>query len=339
MDYLLLIAIIVSLVSTLIFLPRWIKKTRDIDLTWKDMNKFGYPKTVSASGGIIVVFSFAISVLIYIGLKTFIYNPSPYQVEIFAILAVILFYALIGLTDDLLGWKHGGLSIKSRIFLAILASVPLAVINAGNSSVSIPFFGSINLGIYFPLVIVPLAVAFVSTTYNFLAGFNGLEAGLGIMLLSFASFVAYITGSPWLSIIGLCMIVSLLVFLLFNWSPAKVFPGDVLTYAIGALFISMAILGNFERIAIIVFIPYLIEMFLKIIRGHGNKYSFGKPNKDGTLEAPYKKTYGLTHFSIKFLKKINSPATEKRVVFLIYIIQLILILVAVIYLMLLGGLL
>tara|TARA_Y100000310_G_scaffold341930_1_gene442953 strand:+ start:37266 stop:38285 length:1020 start_codon:yes stop_codon:yes gene_type:complete len=338
MDYLLLIAILVSLVSTLLFLPRWISKTRKIDLTWRDMNKFGHPKNVSASGGIIVVFAFAISTLIYLGLKTFIYAPSIHQTKILAVLAVVLFYALIGLTDDLLGWKHGGLTKRSRILLAILASIPLAVINAGNSTVSLPFFGGINLGIYFPLIVVPLAVAFVATTYNFLAGFNGLEAGLGIMILSFASFVAYVTGSPWLAVIGLCMVASLIVFLFFNWFPAKVFSGDVMTYAIGALFISMAILGNFERIAIIVFIPFAIEAILKVLRGKGRKHSFGKPDKDNHLEMPYKKIYGLTHFSIWFLKKIKRNATEVRVVFLIYIMQLVFILLAIIYLMLRGGL-
>jgi UDP-N-acetylglucosamine--dolichyl-phosphate N-acetylglucosaminephosphotransferase len=337
MDYILLIAILVSFLSSLIFLPRWISKTKKIDLTWKDMNKYGHPKNVSASGGIITVFSFAISVLLYLGLKTFIYRPSVHQVEIFALLAVVLFLALIGLTDDLLGWKHGGLSVYSRLFLAVLASIPLAVINAGNSIISLPFFGGIDLGIYFPLIIVPLAVAFVTTTYNFLAGFNGLEAGLGILILSFASFVSYITGSPWLAVIGLCMVAPLVVFLFFNWSPAKIFPGDVLTYAIGALFISMAILGNFERIAIIVFIPFLFEVILKL-RGKLKKHSFGKPSEDGTIEMPHKKIYGLTHFAIWFLKKIKGRATEKKVVFLIYIIQLIFILIGVIYLMLQGGL-
>ncbi len=100
----------------------------------------------------------------------------------------------------------------------------------------------------------------------------------------------------------------------------------------------MAILGNFERIAIIVFIPFLIEVILKILRGRRKKHSFGKPNEDNTLEMPYKKVYGLTHFAIWFLKKVKGRATEKRVVFLIYIIQLIFILIAAVYLMLQGGL-
>jgi UDP-N-acetylglucosamine--dolichyl-phosphate N-acetylglucosaminephosphotransferase len=337
MDYVLLAAILISFLSSLVFLPKWIKKTKDINLTWADMNKYGHPKTVSASGGIVVVFSFAIAVLSYLGLKTFIYSPSAYQVEVFAILAVVLFFALVGLTDDLLGWKHGGLSVYSRIFLAILASIPLAVINVGNPSVSIPFFGAINFGIWFPLLIVPLSVAFVATTYNFLAGFNGLEAGLGIMLISFSSFVAYITGSPWLAIIGLCMIATLMVFLFFNWCPAKVFPGDVLTYSIGALFVSMAILGNFEKVAIIAFTPYLIEAILKIGRGKRKKQSFGRPDKNNNLSMPHKKIYGLTHFSIWILKKMRGSATEEKVTVMIYIIQLVFILIAILYLMIGGG--
>ena len=337
MDYLLLTAIFVGFFSCLAFLPKWIQKTQDINLTWTDMNKYGHPKNVSASGGIIVVFAFMIAVLVYLGVKTFVYEPSIHQVEIFAILAVILFYALIGLTDDLLGWKHGGLSIYSRLVLAILASIPLVVINAGTSAVAIPFLGTVNFGIYFPLLIVPLSVAFVATTFNFLAGFNGLEAGQGILLLSFASFVAYINSAPYLSIVGLSMVAALLPFLIFNWCPAKVFPGDVLTYSIGALFVTMAILGNFERVAIIVFIPYVLEVILKL-RGKLKKHSFGKPDKDNVLSLPYKKIYGLTHLSIWVLNKINSKPTEKKAVSLIFILQLIFILIALIYIMVNGGL-
>jgi len=324
MEYLLLIAILVSFSATLVALPAWIKKCNNIGMLWEDMNKYGHPKNVASSGGLIVVMAFVLSVLTYVALKTFVFSGTNNALEIFSLLGVILILGIIGLADDLLGWKNHGLPARIRFFLALLASIPLVVINAGVHTMSIPLLGNVDFGILYPLVLIPLGIAGAGTTYNFLAGFNGLEAGQGILILSFLSFVAYSTGSPWLAIIGLCMVASLVVFYLFNRVPARVFPGDIMTYAIGALIAGMAILGNFEKIAFIVFIPYVFEVILKA-RGGLKKQSFGIPTKKGYLKMPFKKIYGLEHLAIKILGR---GATEKKVTYLIHLIQIVFILIA-----------
>ena len=332
MRLILLASVLISFALAVLSLPRWIRKCKRSDLLWEDMNKFEKTRNIAASGGIVVVMSFILGVLCYIALRTFIFNAiadGGINLLLFALINVILILSVVGLIDDLLGWKHGGLSARLRIFLAIFASVPLVVINAGTSLINIPFFGVINLGILYPLIIIPIGIAGATTTYNFLAGFNGLEAGQGIIILSFLSLIAYITGNPWLTIVGLCMVAPLLIFYYYNKYPAKIFPGDVLTYAIGALIAGMAILGNFERIAIFIFIPYIIETFLKI-RGKLKKQSFGIPQEDGSLEMPYEKIYGLTHLSIFILKKFKKKVYEKDVVYLIFAFQIIICLLSVI---------
>jgi UDP-N-acetylglucosamine--dolichyl-phosphate N-acetylglucosaminephosphotransferase len=91
----------------------------------------------------------------------------------------------------------------------------------------------------------------------------------------------------------------------------------------------MAILGNFERIALFVFIPYIIEFGLKS-RGKLVKHSFGKPNRDGSLDEPFKKIYGLEHLAIRILKRVkpNKKAYEREVVWLIHGFQILIILLA-----------
>jgi len=296
-------------------LPKWIKKCSQVGLLWEDMNKFNKPKNVASSGGIVVVMAFVLGILVYIAIRRFVFQDiDGVTIETFALLSVILILAIVGLTDDLLGWKHEGLSAKFRIFLAVLASIPLMVINAGDPVMSIPFLGITNLGMIYVFILIPIGITGATTTYNMLAGFNGLESGLGIIILSFLSFVAYVTGSPWLALIGLCMVASLIVFYFYNKFPAKVFPGDILTYSVGALIASMAILGNFEKIAVFVFIPYVIETFLKI-RGNLKKQSFGIPQKDGSLKPPYSRIYGMTHLSIYILSKFKKKVYEKDVVY------------------------
>ena len=326
MEYLLLISVAVSFLLTVLFLPKWIKVCRKIGLVWEDMNKFGHPKNVAASGGVVVIMAFVLGVLTYVALKTFVFEGTVNALNIFALLSVILILGIVGLTDDLLGWKNNGLSMRLRLLLAVAASVPLVVINAGTHTMSLPFFGHVSFGILYPLFLIPLAVVGVSTTYNFLAGFNGLEAGQGILVVGFLSFVAYVSGSAWLAVVGFCMVGALVGFYIFNKVPAKVFPGDTVTYAIGALIAGMAILGNFEKIAFVVFIPYILEVILKS-RGGLEKHSFGVPDKKGMLKEPYDKIYGLEHLAIRILNKLGG-ATERKVTYLIHAFQILFILIA-----------
>lgn len=320
--------VLVSFLLAAAVLPKWIKKCRITGLLWEDMNKHKHPKNVGASGGIVVIMAFVISILSYIAIRTFIIQDTgEIIIKIFSMLSIILILAIVGLTDDLLGWKHGGLSRRFRLFLAIFASIPLVIINAGDQIVSLPLLGAINFGILYSLIIVPLGVVGATTVYNFLAGFNGLESGQGIIILSYLSFVAYWTGNGWLSVVGLCMVASLIVFYFYNKVPAKVFPGDILTWSVGALVASMAILGNFEKVALFVFIPYMLELILKA-RGGLKKQSFGIPQSDGSLKMPYDKVYGLTHLSILILSKFKKKVYEQDVVYLIFSFQMLIILLS-----------
>jgi UDP-N-acetylglucosamine--dolichyl-phosphate N-acetylglucosaminephosphotransferase len=195
------------------------------------------------------------------------------------------------------------------------------IINAGESSII-----GVNIGILFPLVVIPIGILGATTSFNFLAGYNGLEARQGIILLSAMALATYLTGNAWLSVVAMCMVAALLAFLIFNKNPAKIFPGDVLTYSVGILIAAMAIIGNVEKIAIFFFIPYILEVILKS-RGKLEKHSFGKPNEDGSLDLAYDKIYGLEHLSILVLKKIkpSKKVYENDVVNLINIFQLLIV--------------
>ncbi|MEK6842140.1 MAG: glycosyl transferase family 4 [Nanoarchaeota archaeon] len=329
-EVLILIALVISFLLTFFTMPFWIKKMKRVGLVWEDMNKPNKPKNVGGSGGIVVVIAFVVGVLYYIAIRTFLLkNQNGVSLEIFALLSVVLILCIVGIIDDLLGWRNKGLSKRTRIILAFIASVPLVVINAGSSTMNFPFLGQIDLGIFYPLLVIPIGIVGATTTYNFLAGYNGLEAGQGILILSFLSFVAYITGSSWLAVVGLIMVSALIGFWFYNKNPAKVFPGDSLTWAIGALIAGMAILGNLEKIAMFIFIPYVLETVLKL-RGGLEKQSFAKPNKDGSLEMPYKKIYGLEHLAIYLLKKFkpSKKVYENDVVYLIHGFQILLIIIA-----------
>jgi len=329
MDPLLILALLFSFLLTLFFTPVWIKKAKQIGLVWEDMHKKNHSKTIAGSGGVNILFGFSLGVLLYIAIKTFYFKSTDNLIEVFALLISVFIVGFVGFTDDLLGWRKGGLSKKSRILLLIFASIPLMVINAGQSTML-----GVDFGILYPLFLIPLGIVAVSSTFNFIAGYNGLESGQGILILLGLAYVTWVTGNSWLSIVSLSMIASLLAFYLFNKYPAKVFPGDVLTYPVGALIAIIAILGNIEQIAALFFIPYIIEVILKT-RGRLKKESFAKLNENGSLDVPYDKFYGIEHIALYILKKIkpSKKVYEKEVVYLINAFQTIIIIMVILILL------
>lgn len=326
MELILIIPLLVGFFTTLFFIPFWIKKIKQIGLIWEDMHKLKHPKNVAGSGGLIVLVGFIFGVLSYIAIKTFILKTNITTIEIFALISTVLIAGFIGFIDDIFGWKQGGLSVKLRIFLVLCAAIPLMVINAGTSEMI-----GINFGLFYPIFFIPLGIVGASVTFNFIAGYNGLEASQGIIILSALSLVTWLTGNSWLALISLIMVACLFGFYLFNKYPASVFPGDVLTYAVGALIGIIAILGNIEKIAVFFFIPYIIETCLKV-RGKLKKESLAKVNHDGSLEMPYEKFYGIEHIAIFILKKIkkNKKVYEKEVVYLINLSQILIIILSLI---------
>jgi len=315
-----MLTIFASFFITFLIIPFWIRKAKEEGYIGKDMHKPD-KRIVAEGGGISVLAGASAGILLYIAIRTFLFNNgSETLVSIFAILSVIFLAAIVGVVDDLLGWKKG-LSKKIRLSFMLLAAVPLMAINAGVHTMA-----GVELGLLYPLVLIPIGVVGATTTFNFLAGYNGLEAGQGILILSALAVVTYITGSSWLTIVTLCMVAALAGFYIFNKYPARLFPGDTLTYPVGAMIAAVAIVGNIEKIAVFFFIPYILEVILKS-RGRLKKESFAKANEDGSLEMPYKKIYGLEHLAIKILKKIkpSKKVYEYEVVWAINAFQLVII--------------
>lgn len=326
MELILIISLLGGFFLTLFFTPFWIRKARQIGLLWEDMHKVDKTKKIAGSGGMGVFFGFSFGFLVYIALKTFYFHDTNRFIEMFALFSSIALISFVAFIDDLLGWQKGGLSKRSRLLFLIFASIPLIVINAGESRMM-----GIDLGLFFPLFFIPLGIVGATSTFNFIAGYNGIETTQGIIILSGLAIVTRAMGNNWLSFIALIMVACLLAFYTFNKVPAKIFPGDVLTYSVGALIAIIAIMGNIEKIAVFFFIPYIIETGLKT-RGKLKKQSFSKLNPDESLEVPYEKFYGLEHIAVYLLKKIkkNGKVYEKEVVYLINLFQILIVVIGLI---------
>lgn len=316
MELLLFSCFLASFLATFIIIPKWIIKTKRMGLLGRDMNKPDRHK-IPEAGGISVIVGTVVGILLYIFLNTFYFSTSFNLIEIFAVVTTILLAGFVGFIDDVLGWK-AGMRQSTKIISTIPIAIPLAVVNAGDSIMFLPFIGAVDFGFVFPLIIIPIGIIGATNGFNMLAGYNGLESGMGIIILSTMSIVAWISGSSWVSIISLCMIFALLAFFWYNKPPAKIFPGDSLTYAVGATIAAIAILGNMERLALILFIPYFFDMVMFVRFRFFEKVegveAFAKVEKDGSLSMPHEKIYDFMHLVLWLLKKVKKKTYEKDVV-------------------------
>ena len=179
----------------------------------------------------------------------------------------------------------------------------------------------------YSLLIVPIGIIGTSTAINMMGGYNGLESGISSIILVAIGIRALMLHEEWIAFMAFVSVATLLGFLIFNWYPAKVFPGDSLTYAIGTYIGALVILGKMVFFGLALFSLLYLEPILyyraKFIDKAGSVISQGIPRKDGTLDLAYRHVYDSCHIAIVLQKKLRGYATERGVVITLYSIQLI----------------
>ncbi len=252
----------------------------------KDENKVSNPE-VAEMGGFGTVAGFTAGMLLAIFLDTFLLLPFNL---VFLLAAVITAHsiAFIGIIDDFIGMPQ-----RIKALLPLFAAIPLVAVKAaGSTIILIPFVGPIDFGIAYILILVPLAVAVCSNLTNMLAGFNGMEAGVGIIMFSAIFLIGVSNASYDMAIVSLAMLAALGAFLLFNLYPARVFPGDVMNLSIGVVLATAVIIGNYESAGIILMIPFILDFLIKAKNGFPHTH---QDIRSGRLYPKEGKVKGLVH--------------------------------------------
>ncbi|QQG40219.1 MAG: hypothetical protein HYS81_02310 [Candidatus Aenigmatarchaeota archaeon] len=319
---------LLAFLTTLFLLPRFKAYLENSGVVGTDVQKADKP-WMASSGGLPVVFGFLAGVLAFVFFDGFLLFFKTDLAKIFAGTLSVVLAMLVGLLDDIHSRRRGsrrlgvhvGLRQWQKPLLTLAAAVPLMVSKAGVTLISVPFFGNVDFGVLYPLFLVPVAVVCVTNAANMLAGMNGLEAGMGSVALLGAGTYALISGNLEGAAIGLSAGAALLAFLVFNFYPARILPGDSLTYLIGAAFIATIIVGNIEKFGAIVFMPWIAEAFLKLRSGFRAE-SVGVLQPNGTLRSKHDKIYSLTHVGMRL------GLTEKQITTSLILLELALVLLA-----------
>jgi UDP-N-acetylglucosamine--dolichyl-phosphate N-acetylglucosaminephosphotransferase len=274
-----------------------------------DIHKADKP-TRAEMGGLAILLALAAGSSLYVAANL---NMDGATVLFASVASTVTITGLVGIADD-----YFELSQKVKPLLIVGASVPLMVYLLGRTYVFVPAIGYLNLGLLYPLVAVPLAITTSANFTNLLAGFNGLESGCAAISIGTMSLLSDMTGHPTVAAFGLILTFAYFGFLVLNWYPAKIFPGDTGTLVYGSALAAMGLASGLEFEAIVLSIPAAMDFALKVMhrRPFKQRHLVGhsKVRPDGTLDpAPYP---ALVHAFMKV-----SPIKERDLVISVLAMQ------------------
>ena len=150
-----------------------------------------------------------------------------------------------------LGWRDDTHSLSPRVRFAVQGLVAAASIwGLGYfESVTIPIFGELQLGTV-GIVITFLWIIGLTNAYNFMDGIDGMAGGVafaaGIGWMELTANISYLQNS-FVYWVAFALAAGSLGFLGHNWSPAKIFMGDVASTFLGYTFAVMPLMAANEE--------------------------------------------------------------------------------------------
>ena len=223
-------------------------------------------------GGIAVFASLLITLLLSVDFKN-----SP-QVPGFLTALTIIFF--VGLKDDILFFSPAKKFAGQLVAVLLLAYQGYYQLNS--------FDGFLGIGMLSPatsFLFTTFTMLVIINAFNLIDGVDGLAAILGLFSTLFLGIVFWFQGDKTHALIAFVSASSLLAFLLYNWSPAKIFLGDTGSLLIGLINAVLVIRFISTRSAIsqsdfpaapavgiaLLFIPMADMLRLVIVRMvHGN---------------------------------------------------------------------
>lgn len=308
------IAFLTTLVGGQFLIPILIQS----GLVAQDINKKGRP-LLPAGGGLVLALGFFFGILALLFALNYNLTSSNINVTLLLVTLVsVVAISFVGFLDDLTGSGvrtskediakiaknyalfNGGLKQWQKPLLTLIAATPLMAINWGSPIINIPFLGGVQITqLIYTFIVIPIAMVFSANAFNMLEGLNGISVQMGLVAFAALAAFSYHIQAYTAFAISAIFTGTLFAYLYYGAYPAKMLPGDSLTYFIGAGFAATVIIGNMQILGIILLIPWFVEFALKA-RKRFHASSWGVLQKDGTLASPHgNKIYSLTHVFLR----------------------------------------
>lgn len=209
-------------------LGSWLRRWQMLDVpTPRSLHADPTPR----GGGVMIVFSVLLSSWIYVWLND---RDAWQPVAVYSGAALLI--AVVSWWDDLRSLS-ALLRFAAHCLGAIVAVWGLGYID----TLLIPGTGALWLGwVGLPLTL--LWIVGLTNAYNFMDGIDGLAAAQGVIAGVGWALFAWLADVPALTLLGLVLAAGCAGFLWHNWSPARIFLGDVGSAFLGYTFAVLPLL-------------------------------------------------------------------------------------------------
>lgn len=181
---------------------------------------------------------------------------SPKEFGFLLLAAMPAFFG--GVTEDI----TKKVSVAQRLLLTMIsAGFGAWLLGATLNRLDIPGVDALMQWMPLAIAFTVFAVAGATNAINIIDGYNGLAAGVSIIVLAAMALVSAQLGDTFLLTANLAMIGSLLGFLVWNWPSGKIFLGDGGAYLLGFWLSEMAVLMVARHPEISVWFPMLLMIY------------------------------------------------------------------------------
>ena len=196
-----------------------------------------HSKRIPRLGGVAIFISMMALMIPVLFLPNFIGESfRNIHVKFIAVLAAASFIFLTGLVDDLKG-------LRARLKLAaqIIAAIVVCSYGIRIEALIVPDLLSIHFGWFsWPLTI--FWIVGVTNAVNLIDGLDGLAAGISAITCCVIALLAIYLSQPIMAVLMLALLGSLIGFLFFNFSPARIFMGDCGSMFLGFVLASSSVM-------------------------------------------------------------------------------------------------
>ncbi len=276
------------------------------NMTVIDMHK-KVPVMIARPGGISIIAGIIASeIVLYAFLQ---------MNEILAIMITSFLAFVIGYVDD--RKKMGGWF--KPLALAI-AALPIIFLGAYDSDLAFPLFGEVQIPILY-LAIVIFMIVITGNTINSIDVLNGVASGFMVIASFSLSIALFILQNYEIAVISLPLGFVSLAFYKYHKFPCKIFPGDSGALTLGAMYGTIAIVGQVEVVAAVALLPAIINSFLflssvkRIVEHHELKSKPVEHTEDFKLKASKDKK---ARISLVRLIVASEALSEKQVGYVIF---------------------
>ncbi len=189
---------------------------------------------------------------------------------ILAVLAAALFIAAISLRDD---FRSLGAGLRFACHFAAAGAVVWAL--GAFARLGVPLAGEYPLGTVAGTGLTLLWIVGLTNVYNFMDGIDGIAGVQGVAAGLGWAVAGACLGAPTAALLGVVLAGGCAGFLVHNWSPAKIFMGDVGSAFLGFLFAVVPLVAVREApefaarwpvFAVLAVWPFVGDGFLTFVR-------------------------------------------------------------------------